>query len=77
MKNETFITLLIFCLIGFNDCTQNSPGSTNTIQQGEVIINGHINKYNGEDKTGSFIFLDAVTRLENQEVFFIDSIGNF
>ena len=77
MGKETFITLLISSLIGFNSCTQNSLDSTRTIQLGEVIINGHINKYNGENKTGSFIFLDAVTRLQNQEVFLIDSIGNF
>jgi len=77
MKKATFTILLISCLIGFNACTQNSLDSTNTIQPGEVIINGHINMYNGENKTGSFFFLDAVTMIENQEVFLIDSIGNF
>ena len=68
---------MIICLVAINTYAQDAFISTNPIQSGEVIINGHINKYRGVDKTGNLIFLDAVTRFENQEVFTIDSVGNF
>jgi thiol-disulfide isomerase/thioredoxin len=77
MKKVRLITLAIICLVAINTHAQEKFISENPIQSGEVIINGHINKYNGVDKTGSIIFLDAVTRLENQEVFSVDSVGNF
>jgi thiol-disulfide isomerase/thioredoxin len=77
MKKIAFITLLISFFIEINSCTRDRSISVNPIQSGVVIINGHINKYNGDYKTGNLIFTDAVTAIEKQEVFSIDSIGNF
>jgi hypothetical protein len=77
MKKERFITFMITCLVGFNIYAQDKFISANPIHLGEVIINGHVNKYKGLDKTGSITFLDAVTRIDNQELFSIDSTGNF
>jgi thiol-disulfide isomerase/thioredoxin len=77
MKKERFITFMITCLVGFNIYAQDKFISANPIHPGEVIINGHVNKYKGLDKTGSITFLDAVTRIDNQELFSIDSTGNF
>jgi len=77
MKNRTLAILLITWIIGIKTYSQDSLNFVNPIQPGEVIINGQINKYNGINKTGSLIFLDAITRIENQNVFSIDSVGNF
>jgi thiol-disulfide isomerase/thioredoxin len=77
MKKERFFTLVASCLIGISIFAQDILISSNPIHLGEVTINGHINKYNGVNKTGSFTLLDIVTRIPNNEVFSIDSIGNF
>ena len=63
MKNVTFITLLIPLLIEINSCTHERSNSVNPIQPGVVILKGHINKYNGDYKTGNLIFADAVTSI--------------
>lgn len=77
MKKERSIVLMIIYSFAISAYAQETLISLNPIQSGEVIINGHINKYKGVDKTGNLIFVDAVARLENQEVFSIDSDGNF
>lgn len=77
MKIVRFITLPIICLISINTSGQDTYISTNPIQTEEVIINGHIDKYKGVNKTGSLIYLESVTRINNQELFSIDSVGNF
>ncbi len=77
MKIVRFITLPIICLISINTSGQKTHIFTNPIQTEEVIINGHIDKYKGVNKTGSLIYLESVTRINNQELFSIDSVGNF
>jgi thiol-disulfide isomerase/thioredoxin len=77
MKKKRSIALIIICFSAISAYTQETLISLNPIKSGEVIINGHINKYKGIDKTGNLIFVDAVARFENQEVFSIDSNGNF
>jgi thiol-disulfide isomerase/thioredoxin len=77
MKKVRFTTLTIICLISINSSAQDTFISTNPIQTEEVIINGHIDKYKGVNKTGSLVYLESVTRIDNQEVFSIDSVGNF
>lgn len=77
MKILRFITLTIICLISIDTSSQDTFISTNPIQTKEVIINGHIDKYKGINKTGSLIYLESVTRIDNQEVFSIDSVGSF
>lgn len=77
MRNLATVILLITSLIGINACTHDRLVVENPIQPGEVIINGHINNYDGKDKTGILNFRNTITGLENQNIFFIDSIGNF
>lgn len=77
MNKEKFITLMIIFLVAINSYAQETLTSTNPIQPREVLINGHIDNYNGFDKTGSLFIQDAVTGFQNQEVFSIDSAGNF
>lgn len=77
MKNVKFFTLMVICLISISTSAQDKFVYPNPIQTEEVIINGHIDKYKGVNKTGSLIYVDAVTRIDNQEVFSIDSVGNF
>jgi thiol-disulfide isomerase/thioredoxin len=77
MKNIRFLALTIIYFISITASAQDTFVYANPIQTEEVIINGHIDKYKGVNKTGSLIYLDAVTRIDNQEVFSIDSVGNF
>lgn len=77
MKKEFFLTLMIIILLAINSCSQDKLTSTNNIQTREVLINGHIKNYNGVDKTGTLFISDAVTWFPNQEIFYIDSVGNF
>ena len=77
MLNQRFLTLLITILVAINIYAQERLISTNPIQPGEVVINGHIDNYKGVDKTGNLQIKDIVNSILNQEVFPIDSIGNF
>lgn len=77
MNKEKFITLMIIFLVAINSYAQERLISTNPMQPGEVVINGHIDKYKGVNKTGSLVYLESVTRVNNQELFSIDSVGNF
>lgn len=77
MKKIRFLTLLIICLISPVISAQEKYISINPIKTEEVIINGHIDKYKGGYKTGSLAYLESVTRIDNQELFSIDSLGNF
>ena len=77
MNKEKFITLMLIFLVAINTYAQEKLTSINPIQPGEVLINGNIKNYKGVDKTGSLFIQDAVTGFENQEVFSIDSAGNF
>jgi thiol-disulfide isomerase/thioredoxin len=77
MKKIRYLILTIICLISIITSAQDTFVYTNPIQTEEVIINGHIDKYKGVNKSGSLIYLDAVTRIDNQEVFSIDSLGSF
>lgn len=77
MKKLRFLAFLNICLMSIIASAQEVFISNNPIQINEVIINGHIDKYNGENKTGSLFFLESVTRTDNQELFSIDSVGNF
>lgn len=77
MNKVRFLTLTIICLISISTSAQDTFISTNPIQTEAIIINGHINKYKGVNKTGSLVYLESVTRFDNQEVFSIDSVGNF
>ncbi|MGE5458281.1 MAG: TlpA family protein disulfide reductase [Methanococcaceae archaeon] len=77
MNKEKSITLIVFFLAAINIYAQKMPISFDPIQPGDVIINGHIKNFKGADKTGSLFIQDAITGLENQEVFSIDSAGNF
>ena len=77
MIKERFLTLVITILVAINSYAQERLISTNPMQPGEVVINGHIDNYNGVDKTGKIQIKDIATSILNQEVFPIDSIGNF
>jgi len=77
MKKERFLTLLITILVALNSFAQEILTSSNPIQPGEVLINGHIKNYKGLDKTGNLFIRDAITGITNQELFSIDSAGNF
>ncbi|MDW5298837.1 MAG: thioredoxin-like domain-containing protein [Sedimentibacter sp.] len=77
MKKQRILTLLITIFVAINSYAQEIPTSSNPIQPGEVLINGHINNYKGVDKTGNLHIKDNVTGIMNQEVFPIDSTGNF
>ena len=73
----SFLTLTIILLITINSKAQEDLSHNNPIQPGEVLINGHIKNYNGKDKTGNINIKDVVTGIPNQDVFPIDSAGNF
>jgi thiol-disulfide isomerase/thioredoxin len=77
MNKEKFITFILTILVAISTYAQDKLISTNSIQPREVTIIGHINKYKGEFETGSITVVDAVTRMNNQELLSIDSTGNF
>jgi thiol-disulfide isomerase/thioredoxin len=77
MRKIAILGLLLSCLACKNNLNQNGPLMENSFEEMEVTINGHINNYDGLEKTGVVFFLEAVTRLDNNEVFSIDSVGNF
>jgi len=77
MKKVRLLTLVIAILFGINSYAQEIQTSSNPIQPGEVLINGHIKNYKGVDKTGNIYIKDIVTGISNQDVFSIDSAGNF
>ena len=77
MKKIANLSLILITLIEVNCIAQDRISVTNPILSGEVLINGHINNYKGVDKTGNLLIKDNVTGILNQEVFPIDSTGNF
>ncbi len=55
----------------------NTNDNTASFHNYPVLIKGQIEDYNKIYKTGQLIYFDAVTRIVNNELFIIDSSGNF
>lgn len=66
-----FISLL-FILSGFNE-----PERISKIEPKQTVIKGNVLHYDSKYKTGTILYFDAITRIDRNEVFAFDSLGNF
>lgn len=73
MKNK-LIGILLACLI-ISSCSKSVD--LFEVRGGKVKITGNIENYKGVYKTGKITYFDAITRDFRDEVFPIDSVGNF
>jgi len=75
LEMKKSISIIILFFLAFSSCKKKDP--TEKLQIGPVQIEGSIKNYKGLYKTGKLTYFDAVTRIVNDEIFPIDSMGNF
>lgn len=75
MKMKKSILIISILIFVFNSCKEHDDN--NKLQNGIVVIKGTIVDYKGIYKTGKLDYFNAVTRIINNEIFEIDSAGNF